>query len=40
MKRVIWMLGSNGYSSLYLDGFWSHGVGNEGTIRIADEEGA
>ncbi|CAG8260848.1 unnamed protein product [Penicillium olsonii] len=26
--------------SLYLDGFWSHGVGNEGTIRIADEEGA
>lgn len=28
------------YSSLYLDGFWSHGIGNEGTIRIADEEGA
>ncbi|KAJ5876353.1 Opsin [Penicillium soppii] len=26
--------------SLYLDGFWSHGIGNEGTIRIADEEGA
>ncbi|CAG8894140.1 unnamed protein product [Penicillium egyptiacum] len=25
---------------LYMEGFWSHGVGNEGAIRISDEEGA
>lgn len=27
-------------SSLYFDGFWSRGIGNEGTIRITDEDGA
>jgi hypothetical protein len=27
------------YSTLYMDGFWSHGIGNEGAIRI-EEEGA
>ncbi|KAB8078725.1 hypothetical protein BDV29DRAFT_165654 [Aspergillus leporis] len=26
--------------TLLVDGFWSHGVGNEGAIRIAEEEGA
>ncbi|KAJ6151713.1 hypothetical protein N7470_006841 [Penicillium chermesinum] len=26
--------------TLHLDGFWSHGAGNEGTIRLAEEEGA
>ncbi|KAJ5782034.1 Opsin [Penicillium paradoxum] len=26
--------------TLYMEGFWSHGIGNEGAIRIADEEGA
>ncbi|KAJ5121017.1 uncharacterized protein N7515_008978 [Penicillium bovifimosum] len=26
--------------TLYSEGFWSHGVGNEGAIRISDEEGA
>lgn len=26
--------------ALYMEGFWSHGVGNEGAIRISDEEGA
>ncbi|KAJ5096417.1 hypothetical protein NUU61_005773 [Penicillium alfredii] len=26
--------------TLYIDGFWSQGVGNEGAIRITDEEGA
>jgi len=23
-----------------LDGFWSHGAGSEGNIRLAEEEGA
>merc|ERR1712187_819180 len=27
-------------TSLYFDGFWSRGIGNEGTIRITDEDGA
>ncbi|KAJ5273779.1 Rhodopsin archaeal/bacterial/fungal [Penicillium angulare] len=27
-------------TTLHVDGFWSHGVGNEGAIRIEDEEGA
>ncbi|KAJ5707860.1 hypothetical protein N7488_007661 [Penicillium malachiteum] len=27
-------------TTLHLDGFWSHGIGNEGAIRIHDEEGA
>ncbi|RHZ53729.1 opsin family protein [Aspergillus thermomutatus] len=26
--------------SLYVDGFWSSGVGNEGAIRISEEDGA
>ncbi|KAJ5175729.1 uncharacterized protein N7482_001606 [Penicillium canariense] len=26
--------------TLYMDGFWSSGVGNEGAIRIAEEDGA
>lgn len=30
---------TNVYSTLHLDGFWSHGIGNEGAIRI-EEEGA
>ncbi|KAJ5698079.1 Rhodopsin archaeal/bacterial/fungal [Penicillium macrosclerotiorum] len=39
-----WLLLSHdstpGIGTLYLDGFWSQGVGNEGAIRIEDEEGA
>lgn len=27
-------------SNLYVDGFWSSGLGNEGAIRINEEEGA
>ncbi|KAL2823478.1 hypothetical protein BDW59DRAFT_97191 [Aspergillus cavernicola] len=27
-------------TNLYIDGFWSNGLGNDGTIRINDEEGA
>ncbi|EYE94993.1 opsin family protein [Aspergillus ruber CBS 135680] len=26
-------------TTLYLDGFWSRGIGNEGAIRITDEDG-
>lgn len=26
--------------TLHVDGFWAHGIGNEGAIRIEDEEGA
>ncbi|GFF44312.1 opsin-1 [Aspergillus udagawae] len=26
--------------SLYVDGFWSNGIGNEGAIRISEEDGA
>jgi len=29
-----------GSVNVEVDGFWSHGVGNEGAIRIAEEEGA
>lgn len=26
--------------TLYVDGFWSHGHGNEGAIRVGEHEGA
>ncbi|KAH8429075.1 opsin family protein [Aspergillus melleus] len=26
--------------TLYVDGFWTNGIGNEGAIRVGDEEGA
>lgn len=26
--------------TIHLDGFWSRGIGNEGSIRIPDEDGA
>lgn len=27
-------------STLHLDGFWSRGVGNEGAVRLPEDEGA
>jgi len=28
----------NPYSQVSLDGFWSHGLGKEGSIRVGDDD--
>lgn len=38
MPTLRWKNKLTGQSALQMDGFWTHGIGNEGSIRIHDHE--
>lgn len=36
----VWLLATHARSSPTIEGFWSHGLNNEGTLRLDEDEGA